>query len=113
MSSACRLFHFKPDIIVLTPRTIGGNDETTDGDEMNTKWCLLKESDGTRGANGKKKVYEIVVDGNAVRTSWGMAEKPARQSSTQWFPTESHARQFALTRQYDKMAKGYKLAYAV
>ena len=80
---------------------------------MNTKWCLLKESDGTRGANGKKKVYEIVVDGAVVRTSWGMAEKPSRQSAVQAFPSEFQARQYAISKQYDKMAKGYKLAYAV
>jgi hypothetical protein len=80
---------------------------------MNTKWCLLKESDGTRGVNGKKKVYEIVLDGNVVRTSWGMAEKTSRQTAVQGFPSEFQARQYAIGKQYDKMAKGYKLAYAV
>jgi predicted DNA-binding WGR domain protein len=80
---------------------------------MNSKWCLLKESDGTRGANGKKKVYEIVIDGSIVRTSWGMAEKTRRQHSSQYFATESAARQFAFNKRYEKLAKGYELAYAV
>lgn len=49
---------------------------------MEKKWCLLKVSDGQRGNNGKKKVYEITVSGNSVSYSWGMAEKPGRRTAT-------------------------------
>lgn len=80
---------------------------------MKTKWCLLKESDGARGANGKKKVYEITIEGTVVRTSWGMAEKRARQRGARWFSSETAAHQFAMNKRYEKLAKGYELAYAV
>lgn len=80
---------------------------------MEKKWCLLKVSDGQRGNNGKKKIYEITVSGNSVVTSWGMAEKPNRQSQTQFTFNEYIALQVAKEKLWEKLAKGYKLAYEV
>lgn len=80
---------------------------------MQKKWCLLKESDGTRGALGKKKVYEVTVDGTIVRTSWGMAEKATRQTETKQTYSESYARQLAFMKVQEKIDKGYELAYTV
>jgi len=80
---------------------------------MEKKFCLLKISDGNRGANGKKKVYEIVVRGNEVVTSWGMAEKSARQSATQVTASNQHALYVAKQKLWEKIERGYKLAYEV
>ena len=77
------------------------------------KWCLLKASDGQRGANGKKKIYEIVLDGNVVHTSWGMAEKPNRQSATRRFYSEQAALVAAMGKVGEKMDRGYVVAYQV
>jgi predicted DNA-binding WGR domain protein len=80
---------------------------------MEKKWCLLKESDGSRGANGKKKIYEVSVSGSIVRTSWGMAEKSNRQQQVQNTYSESYARQLAFMKVQEKLDKGYELAYTV
>lgn len=80
---------------------------------MQKKWCLLKESDGGRGAAGRKKVYEVTVDGTIVRTSWGMAEKATRQSEVKNVYSESYARQLAFMKVQEKLDKGYELAYSV
>lgn len=77
----------------------------------NKKWCLIKTSDGERGLNGKKKVYEVILDGTKVRTVWGMAEKDSRQTQVQNFFDSNYARQFAMIRVNEKIAKGYVLAY--
>jgi len=89
---------------------------TTKGQKMNTttrKWCLLKESDGERGESGKFKVYEITVTGCTLHCSWGMAEKANRQTSTRVFMTAQAASAAAFEKRYQKLAKGYTLAYAV
>lgn len=77
------------------------------------KYALLKVSDGKRGEMGKQKIYEIVVSGNKVTTSWGMAEKAQRQSSVQVYATEGAASQAAKVKLWDKLAGGYRLAYSV
>ena len=77
------------------------------------KWCLLKTSDGSRGQAGKKKVYEVVLDGNVVRTSWGMAEKPSRQSAVQTFYSAQSANYAAQLKVSEKLGRGYVLAYEV
>lgn len=77
------------------------------------RWCLLKDSDGGRGAEGKKKMYEIVVDGNQMTTLWGMAEKPSRQTKVITFSDEQTAVYAAKTRIFEKREKGYVLAYSV
>ena len=77
------------------------------------KWCLLKTSDGNRGLNGKKKVYEVVVDGNVVRTSWGMAEKASRQSAVQTFYSAQSANYAAQLKVNEKLGRGYVIAYVV
>lgn len=77
------------------------------------KWCLLKTSDGQRGANGKKKVYEIVLDGTVLNTSWGMAEKPARQNAVKRFYSEASAKQAAALKIQEKLERGYVIAYEV
>lgn len=80
---------------------------------MDKKWCLLKDSDGNRGIDGKKKVYEVIVLGTTVHMSWGMAEKTSRQTTTIECANPNIAAQIAHTKVYSKMASGYKLAYTV
>lgn len=81
--------------------------------DANKKFCLLKNSDGNRGIAGKKKIYEILVDGNKVTFSWGMAEKTTRQTKTQFFYSPAGAMQAAKVQMYNKISSGYELAYAV
>jgi len=78
-----------------------------------TKWCLLKESDGDRGLNGKFKVYEITVSDCTLHCSWGMAEKPNRRESVQVFRSHQAALAAAWEKRWQKQGKGYTLAYAV
>lgn len=79
-----------------------------------SKWVLLSISDGGRGEQGKQKVYEITIEpAGRVTFEWGMAEKPSRQSKVQWTGSEAAARQVALNQVNAKLAKGYRLAYAV
>ena len=80
---------------------------------MQKKWCLLKESDGARGDKGRKKIYEVIVDGPIVRMSWGMAEKTNRQQEIKNFFDEAYARQAAFLKVQEKINKGYELAYSV
>lgn len=80
---------------------------------MNKKWCLLKTSDGVRGQIGKKKVYEVILDGTKVRTVWGMAEKDSRQTQVHNYFDVHYARQAAAIKVQEKLAKGYELAYSV
>lgn len=80
---------------------------------MDKKFCLLKTSDGVRGQAGKKKVYEIMISGTYLLTSWGMAEKTQRQSAKQWFPSAAAASQAAHMKMYEKLGKGYELVYSV
>lgn len=80
---------------------------------MEKKWCLIKESDGARGAAGKKKIYEILVTGTKVTYSWGMAEKSTRQTSTDYGYTNGLAIQLAIQKVNAKLAGGYTLAYVV
>jgi predicted DNA-binding WGR domain protein len=90
------------------------NDKTTKEFIMNEKkWCLLKESDGARGEAGKKKIYEVRIEGSTLRCEWGMAEKTSRQSSVQTFYSENAAMQQALEKVYSKLDRGYKLAFVV
>jgi predicted DNA-binding WGR domain protein len=80
---------------------------------MDKKWCLLKKSDGTRGEADKKKIYEVIVLGNQLHTSWGMAEKTSRQHATQNFANAGAASQAAHTKIVEKLARGYEIAYTV
>lgn len=80
---------------------------------MEKKWCLIKESDGARGAAGKKKIYEVTVTGNTVRFSWGMAEKLTRQTSVDYGWSHNAALQLAQMKVNAKLAGGYSLAYVV
>ncbi len=75
------------------------------------KIVLVSKSEGNRGNEGKKKVYEIVVEGNKVTVSWGMAEKTNRQSKTEWFGTAIQADWFATDKKWEKVNKGYEVAY--
>ena len=77
------------------------------------KWALLKESDGNRGLNGKKKIYEITVEGTKVTFSWGMAEKTSRQTLVIIAANENAAVWTAKGKMWDKVATGYKVAYSV
>lgn len=81
---------------------------------MSAKWCLMNASDGSRGENGKKKVYEVILEGKKVRMIWGMAEKDSRQSKTMEFATELAAKWFAQDKVRDKIQnRGYELIYSV
>jgi predicted DNA-binding WGR domain protein len=75
------------------------------------KVVLVSKSEGQRGQNGKKKVYEIIVEGNKVVLSWGMAEKSVRQTKTEWFNNPYSAENFVFEKQWEKIAKGYEVAY--
>jgi predicted DNA-binding WGR domain protein len=80
---------------------------------MEKKFCLLKISDGTRGASGKKKIYEVTVSGRKVTMSWGMAEKPNRQTKVEYGYTENDAMQIATNKVGEKLISGYQMAYSV
>lgn len=83
---------------------------------MNKKWALFKSSDigpMGRGQAGKKKVYEITLDGFSLICSWGMAEKPKRQTSVQVFSNEQAALAAAYDKLHSKVDRGYEIAYAV
>jgi predicted DNA-binding WGR domain protein len=83
---------------------------------MNKKWALLKGSDigpMGRGQSGKKKVYEVTLDGLTLTCSWGMAEKTSRQTSVRTFRTEQAALAAAYDKVYAKVGRGYQIAYAV
>jgi len=79
----------------------------------NKKWCLLKRSDGSRGLQGKKKVYEVTVAGRVLTCEWGMAEKPQRQRSVQVFASEQAALGAAYEKVWSKRDRGYEVAYQV
>lgn len=76
-----------------------------------TKIVMISKSQGDRGQAGKKKVYEIIIEANKVTLSWGMAEKPNRQTKTEWFGTEWQATNFANEKKWAKQDKGYEVAY--
>jgi predicted DNA-binding WGR domain protein len=83
---------------------------------MNKKWALLKGSDigpMGRGQAGKKKVYEIVLDGFTLTCSWGMAEKTQRQTSVKTFSSTQAATVAAYDKLYSKLERGYEVAYEV
>ena len=77
------------------------------------KWCLLKVSDGNRGANGKKKIYEVIVIDNKVSMSWGMAEKSQRQNKVVNTYSNQSALSIAQEKVAEKLSSGYVLAYVV
>jgi predicted DNA-binding WGR domain protein len=84
------------------------NQYQTKGKEMK-KFILVKKSDGERGQNNKKKIYEIVQEGTRVVMMWGKAEELKKQESTKFFATERQAYWFALEKQMEKENKGYEL----
>jgi predicted DNA-binding WGR domain protein len=96
---------------MILSATVAGNDEGMKS--VNKKWCLLKTSDGQRGLNGKKKVYEIRVEGTKVTFEWGMAEKVQRQRQVRVCRTEQAALSLAYEKLDAKRYGGYSLAYAV
>jgi len=73
------------------------------------KFVLVSKSDGSRGADGKKKVYSIIVHGSQVTLSWGKAEESKRQTQTKKFFTEWSAVQYAEEKKWAKMDKGYEV----
>jgi len=90
---------------------LAGKEPTTKqkaGKEM-TKIILASRSQGLRGQDGKKKIYEIVVDGTRVIVRWGKAEEDTRQSQTKFFQTEWQAKSFAQDKKWEKIDKGYEL----
>lgn len=78
---------------------------------MTKKWCLVKASDGERGLNGKKKIYEITLEDSKVTFSWGMAEKPNKQTQVVYLSNSQAAQWAAVEKLHEKEAKGYRLAY--
>lgn len=75
------------------------------------KIVMVSKSQGERGNDGKKKVYEIVITNNTVTVTWGMAEKSQRQSQTKTFGSIFQAELFATDKKYEKLNKGYEIAY--
>jgi predicted DNA-binding WGR domain protein len=83
---------------------------------MNKKWSLLKASDigpMGRGQNGKKKVYEVTLDGTTVTFEWGMAEMTRRQRQVRTFSNSQAAINAAYEKVGAKLDRGYSVAYAV
>ena len=80
---------------------------------MNSKWCLLKRSDGVRGEAGKRKVYEVTVSDCTLICEWGMAERPSRQRSVQHFSTNQAARAAGYAKVWSKRDRGYEVVYSV
>lgn len=75
------------------------------------KVVLVSKSQGERGKEGKKKIYEIILEGNRVTISWGKAEAVSRQSQTHYFANEWKALNFAEEKKWLKLGKGYELAF--
>lgn len=88
--------------------TILPQQQTPEGVEMK-KIVLVNASEGQRGQNGKKKIYEIVIKGTVVTLAWGKAEEANRQVQTKVFATEWQAVNFAEDKKYQKMDKGYQV----
>lgn len=80
---------------------------------MEKRWALLKSSDGARGSQGKRKIYEIQLEGAVLTCRWGMAEKAQRQTSVRVFRNEQAAMAAAYEKLYAKLDGGYAIAYAV
>lgn len=83
---------------------------------MNRKWSLLKQSDSGpmgRGQSGKRKVYEITLDGTTLITEWGMAEMTRRQRQMRTFSSSQAALAAAYEKLDAKVGRGYAVAYAV
>lgn len=76
-----------------------------------TKTVLVATSDGERGQDGKKKIYEIVVEGNTVTMMWGKAEEARRQTKREFFANAFTAQMFATDKKWEKVNKGYTVAY--
>ena len=76
-----------------------------------SKIVLIGSSDGERGQDGKKKVYEIIVEDNFVTLMWGKAEEARRQSKRTWFSNHSYAQMFADDKMWEKIGRGYTVAY--
>lgn len=74
------------------------------------KIVLVCQSEGSRGQNGKKKIYEIIVNGNSVVLRWGKAEEDTRQSKTEWFVSAYQATNYADNKKWEKLSKGYHIA---
>lgn len=66
-----------------------------------------------RGQNGKKKVYEVTLDGTTVTFEWGMAEMTRRQRQVRTFSTTQAAINAAYDKVGAKLDRGYAVAYAV
>lgn len=75
------------------------------------KIVLISKSEGSRGQEGKKKIYEIIIEGNKVTFSWGKAEESKRQSKTEWYATEWKAENSAYEKKWEKVMKGYEVAF--
>ena len=74
------------------------------------KWILVKESDGHRGDAGKKKVYEIVLNGNTVTVMWGKCEDAHKQQTqVKEFANAYLATEWAEEQRHAKRKKGYNL----
>lgn len=83
---------------------------------MEKRWALLKGSEigpMGRGQAGKKKIYEVAVEGRRVTFSWGMAEKSRRQTKVVTYSSEQSAVFFAREKVSEKIDRGYELAFAV
>ena len=75
------------------------------------KIVLVNKSEGQRGQDGKKKIYEIVIDGKKVTISWGKAEESKRQSQVKFFGSEWSAENFANEKKWAKIERGYEVAF--
>lgn len=80
---------------------------------MDKRIIMVKGSDHGpmgRGQAGKQKVYEILVQGNKVTFSWGMAEKVQRQTNVVTCFSNQQAINVAAEKKWDKVGRGYRVA---
>ena len=74
------------------------------------KWVLVKESDGERGLDGKKKSYEIVLDGRKVTVTWGKFEVAyGQQTQVKEFGSAFLANEWIEAQIHAKRKNGYNL----
>jgi predicted DNA-binding WGR domain protein len=79
---------------------------------MEKRIILTKGSDigpMGRGQSGKQKIYEILVTGNTVTFSWGMAEKTKRQVSRLTCFSGQAAMAAAAEKKWAKVDRGYRV----
>ncbi len=75
----------------------------------NQKWVLVKKSDGERGNNGLKKMYQVIVEDRKVITLWGKAEDNNQAKQVKQFRYSYEAKAYAYNKVDSKVSRGYEV----